>query len=353
MKILVIGPHFPDSFARNIAVTLSAMGHDVHSIAGTRIRHHGNRLVNAFWRYVPRLSPAIEHMNYALLLKSVRRWPARLTIVTHAMMPPDVVDEIRRFADGPVVCWFTDPLPNLPRQYLIASCFDAFFFKEPTLVRLFADKLAKTAAYLPECCNPIWHDRVELSQEEKTYYGCDLAAIGTLHYYRAKCLEAFIGYDLKIWGTNAPAWMTSPVRSCYRLHFVAETTKAKACAAAKIIVNTINYADIEGVNCTCFEAAGCGAFQIADHRPTLDALFEPGGEIITYRTSDELKELVDRFLVDQKGRRRIADSGHRRAHAEHTYQNRLRDMFKSLGLGRRALAMGTPNGNREAKAEST
>jgi hypothetical protein len=29
MRILVVGPQFPDSFAQNIAVTLGHMGHDV------------------------------------------------------------------------------------------------------------------------------------------------------------------------------------------------------------------------------------------------------------------------------------------------------------------------------------
>ena len=60
MRILVVGPQFPDSFARNIAVTLRDMGHDVISEDGATIRHHGNKYVNAFKRIARETFPVIE-----------------------------------------------------------------------------------------------------------------------------------------------------------------------------------------------------------------------------------------------------------------------------------------------------
>jgi hypothetical protein len=49
MKIVVVGPSFPDSFARNLCVTLTAMGHDVVNLAGTRTLHFQSRLMRGCW----------------------------------------------------------------------------------------------------------------------------------------------------------------------------------------------------------------------------------------------------------------------------------------------------------------
>jgi spore maturation protein CgeB len=86
------------------------------------------------------------------------------------------------------------------------------------------------------------------------------------------------------------------------------------------------------VNCTLFEAAGCGAFQIADWKPALPELFEPEREIVTFRTRRELEEKVDYYLAHPEERREIAHRACTRAHREHTYEKRLKKMFEVMGL---------------------
>jgi spore maturation protein CgeB len=178
----------------------------------------------------------------------------------------------------------------------------------------------------------MWHKPAPLTDEERAKYGCDLVAAGTLHYYRARMLERFDDYDLKVWGNNAPAWLQTSARGGYMNHYVSCDEKAKAYSAAKILLNTMFYAEIEGVNCTLFEAAGCGAFQIADWKPSLPELFEPEREIVTFRTRQELKDKVDYYLAHPEERREIAHRACVRAHREHTYEIRLREMFGIVGL---------------------
>jgi spore maturation protein CgeB len=156
--------------------------------------------------------------------------------------------------------------------------------------------------------------------------------MGSFHYYRARMLEGLGGYNLKIWGDNCPPSVSSPISGCYTHHYVAEEEKAKAYGFAKVLVNTICYSEIEAVNCTLFEAAGCGAFQIADWKPALPDLFETEKEIVTFRTQRELKEKVDYYLARPEQRREIADRAYARAHREHTYEVRLEKMFEILGL---------------------
>jgi spore maturation protein CgeB len=332
MRVLVVGPQFPDSFARNISVTLQAMGHQVTSENGTKTHHHGNRYWNLFWASLHRGFPSLENRSFDVLVRRAKAQQPELVLITYGLMPPQVVARLREECGAKVACWFTDSIANLHRQYLLASPFDALFLKDPFMVRTFREKLGLNAHYLPEACNPLWHKRVEVSDAERATFGCDVAGVGSFHYYRARMLEAFEGYNLKIWGSSSPPWINSPIKGCYTNHFVAEAEKAKALLSAKILVNTVHYCEIEGVNCTLFEAAGCGAFQIADWKPSLPELFEPEREVVTFRTRQELKEKVDYYLAHPSECREIADRAYARAHREHTYEKRLEKMLETLGL---------------------
>jgi len=331
LKVVVVGEQFPDSFARSISDNLRAMGHDVTNLSVARAHRFHGRFRQAFWTYVPKAFPSIERTAFRDLIRVAKAIQPDLTL-TYWYTPPEVVLELKETCSDKVACWYVDALTNLDRMYLIASPLDAVFLKEPFLVRSLRDKLGIEAHYLPECCNPLAYGRVALSDEDRRSYGCDLTAMGTLHYYRARMLEVFDGYDLRIWGNNCPQWLVSPVRKYYTNQYVTEGEKAKALLAAKIVINTINLAEIEGVNGALFQTAGCGAFQIADWKPSLPELFEPEREIVTFRTRQELKEKVDYYLAHPEQRREIADRAYVRARREHTYERRLRKMLEILGF---------------------
>jgi spore maturation protein CgeB len=331
LKIVVTGPQFPDSFARNISVTLEHMGHRATNISTTRAYHHQNRLLQAFWIYAPRVFSSLERAAHNKLIKTVAANQPDLILLTYGL-PPPVLSELRNVCSSKIVCWFTDAVSNFYRAYLLAGSYDALFVKESHIVPLLRDNLGLNAHYLPEACNPLWHTAITLSELDRREFGCDLAAAGSLHYYRARMLEPFVSYDLKIWGNACPSWIDSPARTKYQSKFVAEHTKARAFRAAKIVLNTMNYAEIDGVNCTLFEVAGCGGFQIADWKPTLPALFEPERELVTFQTRTDLKEKVDFYLAHPDERLTIAERAYNRAQKDHTYEQRLRTIFSVVGL---------------------
>ena len=330
LKIVVVGTQFPDSFARNISVNLKLMGHLVTNVSTSRAHHNQSRVFQAFWIYAPKAFPLLERAAYDKLVKTVSANQPELVLLTQGL-PPQVLNQLRDVSASKLVCWFTDPVANFYRGYLIAGWYDAIFLKEPHIVPLLRDKLGLNAHYLPEACNPLWHTAVTLSEPDRREFGCDLTAIGSLHYYRARMLEQFASYDLKIWGNTCPSWVESSSRAKYQNRLVAEQTKAKAVRAAKIVLNTMNYTEIEGVNCTLFETAGCGGFQIADLKPTLPFLFEPEREIVTFQTRAELKEKVDFYLAHPQERLAIAERAYNRAQRDHTYEQRLRALLSVLG----------------------
>jgi spore maturation protein CgeB len=288
MKIMVFGRQFPDSFAKNIFVTLRDMGHEVKEVDDHLLGLAG------FWWQKPaallmRVFYRLEKWHHGTFLKAAKAWQPELIINACA---------------------------NLP--HIVSFC---------------RDKLELPAHYLPECCNPRWHRRIPLTEEDRKRYGCDLTTAGNMYYYRALLLEQFRDYDFKIWGASYPRWLTSTLTANYPGVFVAEGEKAKALNAAKIVLNTMHFGEIEGVNCRTFEVAGCGGFQICEWRPELPQFFEPDREIVTFASKKELKEKVDYYLHRPQERQEIADRGMARAHREHTYELRLRQMLSLIQGG--------------------
>jgi spore maturation protein CgeB len=332
MRILISGKFYPDSFARCIATTAEMMGHTVRAYEDDRVHRHLNRAWTAFRTVVDRAFPEIEMRRQRGLCRAVRGFQPDLILFPNAGLAPNIIREIRRETDAKLAIWYPDHVTNLARQYVLAADYDAWFFKDPYAVKVFKAKLELNAHYLPEACQSRLQRPITLNAGDQKKYGCDLTTVSNMYYYRARMLESFKDYDLKIWGESYPRWLESPLRVRYPGVYVAELEKAKAFNAAKIVLNTMHYGEIEGVNCRLFEVAGCGAFQIADWKPALPDLFEPEYEIVTFHTLRELKEKVDYYLVHPEERQEIADRAYARAHREHTYEVRLEKMLQILGL---------------------
>ncbi len=84
-----------------------------------------------------------------------------------------------------------------------------------------------------------------------------------------------------------------------------------------------------------FEVPGAGAFQLTNTNPELESCFTPDREMACFDDAPHLESQLQRYLTDDRARQRIADAGHRRAHAEHTLQHRVRTLFYDVCGGRR------------------
>jgi spore maturation protein CgeB len=334
MRIIVTGPVFPDSFARNIIVTLQHMGHEVYSFSGTRVLHRQNRWVRRGWQQVESALPGLVLARQRKLVRMAREIKPDLVLVSGKEIFREILAEVKAVIKGPMVCWYTDSEMHFGAETNLAQSaflFDIFFTKGPHLVAEL-QRRGVNARFLPEACNPVWHRRVFISEEDRCRYSADIAGIGTLHEWRAQWLEPFCARNVKIWGDHIPRGVRSPAARCYTHCFVAEEEKAKALLSAQIVINPIHESEREGVNCSLFEIAGCGAFQIALWKPTIADNFCPGTEIVTFGTKEELSDEVDYYLAHPAKRKEIADRAYGRAHAEHTYERRLQEIFRQIGI---------------------
>jgi hypothetical protein len=83
-------------------------------------------------------------------------------------------------------------------------------------------------------------------------------------------------------------------------------------------------------NMRLFEATGVGAMVLTEAAPNLSDMFEPGSEVLVYRSDDELIEVLRAALADPDRRRTVAAAGQRRTLTEHTYSQRLAELSAIL-----------------------
>jgi hypothetical protein len=83
-------------------------------------------------------------------------------------------------------------------------------------------------------------------------------------------------------------------------------------------------------NMRLFEATGMGACLITDWKENLHDLFEPGKEVIAYRSVEECLDLMRYFCEHPAERERIAEAGQARCLRDHTYQQRMVELTAVL-----------------------
>lgn len=80
-------------------------------------------------------------------------------------------------------------------------------------------------------------------------------------------------------------------------------------------------------NMRLFEATGVGTLLITDWKANLHEMFEPGKEVVAYRTPEECAELIQYYLEHDDEREVIARAGQRRTLQEHTYYHRMQELM--------------------------
>ncbi|MCL5962157.1 MAG: glycosyltransferase, partial [Chloroflexi bacterium] len=97
---------------------------------------------------------------------------------------------------------------------------------------------------------------------------------------------------------------------------------------SRIVFNTSIAGD---VNMRVFEGTASGALMLTDSGANgLNDLFEVGREVVVFKDDDDLLEKIAYYLAHEDERRQIAEAGHRRTQAQHTYVHRVRALLDAM-----------------------
>lgn len=102
----------------------------------------------------------------------------------------------------------------------------------------------------------------------------------------------------------------------------------KILARSKITINV--HADVaSGLagNIRMFESTGMGALLITEDAPNIRELYEPGKEVITYKSTEDLIELINYYIDQPQERESIAQAGQARTLKDHSTVQRSKDLI--------------------------
>jgi spore maturation protein CgeB len=326
VRVGIVGRPAADSFGRNIGDALLRMGHQVIFL-GSTIVERGGGLANRVGTLAMQTFPDLEDRFHHRLVRAACERECDAVITTQANLSPHAVAALRRNRI-PVALWFPDCVSNLGRQMMLVAPYTALFFKDPLLVERLCDTLDQPAWYLPEACNPRIHRPVGEAGEQRA-----IVVVGNTYPSRIMLLRRLCdaGIPVVVYGGATPRWALEwmpPGLHTGRAVFGED--KARVFRGHAAVLNNLHPAEMRGVNCRLFEATASGAAVLCERRPALDTLFDLDREIVPFRDFGELVDGARALLADRQLGRDIGDAASKRAHADHTYEQRLPTILEKL-----------------------
>ncbi len=96
---------------------------------------------------------------------------------------------------------------------------------------------------------------------------------------------------------------------------------------SKINLN-ISYRGIRSaVPLRCFDIMGAGGFLLSNYQSGFLDLFVPGEDFVFYESKEDLVQKIGYYLEHESERQAIAQNGHDKTAASHTYRHRVREML--------------------------
>ncbi len=265
--------------------------------------------------------------------------PDLVFAIAGAPLDPQTLERLRLLGITRAL-WFCEDFRVMPYWSDLAGSYDTIFHIQPDD---FTEPLRQTGTYgvpLPMGFDPALHRPIELSPDDRRRYECDLSFVGAGYHNRKHFLPALFSLGLRIYGTEWPP--SPPFAATMPEPNVRQSSENanRIFNASRINLNLHSSPWCDGVNPVgdflnprTFELAAARCFQLVDERRDLPRFFEAGREVETFADIDECRRKIRYYLDHPDERAEIAEAGHRRARACHTYRQRMETAIEALLAG--------------------
>lgn len=215
-------------------------------------------------------------------------------------------------------------LPPLLADDMNFDCYDLVISSFPPTVDFFRQR------QIPAELNRLAFEPRVLDYLRPAQNSFDVTFVGNFHQVhssRVSFLES-VCYRIpqtRVWGESVERLSPdSPIRRCY-VGQAWGREMYQILAESKMTLN--HHGDIPPYanNLRLFEATGVGTLLITDWKENLPEMFEPGKEVVVYRSVDECVELIKYHLEHPVEREGIARAGQQRTLMDHTYYRRMQE----------------------------
>lgn len=342
LSILVVSPFGGGSYPITgyCARALQALGHDVHVLDLAPFAAGADALP-AFGRSVG-ARRAVHEAFTGFVSTGVRAVVEQVQpdiVLAMAQAPLDVrlLEQL-----GDLGCvrafWFVEDHRLLPYWKDVAPGYDYFgVIQQGAFLEEAAARCAGRALYLPLAADPLVHQPLVLTEEERAEFGSAVGFVGAGYRNRRIAFRPLLDQGLKIWGSD---WSKSGhLLSVLQRDGARISTEdsVRIFNATTVNLNLHSSTYVDGVeprgdfvNPRTFELAACGAFQLVDRRALLPALFAEGTEVVTFDDAAQLPDLVRRWLADPDARERVTAAARVRVLGEHTYGHRMLTLLETI-----------------------
>jgi spore maturation protein CgeB len=328
MKVLVISQTDRELLDISCINSLNKLGHE------TSVFYYGNESKFFLKQNLPFLFQAgIKLCNIKLKKFCLQHKPDVLFTIKGETIFPWTIEWIKKRLKIPTILWFTDDPPLFERvsQY-ISPAYDYVFTSSEHFIPNYKQLGVKNIEYIPFSCDPSFHKKMKLTEEEKQIFGADLCFAGNFYPDRERILKHLLNFDIKIYGSHWKSFADLDVVKKYNGYAYGENL-VKLFNATKIVLNIhsdkVKYDGIKA-NLRTFEATGCGSFLLTDKPQGLEDFFKIGKELVCYENLKELIELIEFYLENDKEREKIAREGQKRAYGDHTTIHRMKKIILTI-----------------------
>ena len=343
LHVAVVGPIYGGSLpiAHYVVEALKTLGHRV-SWLDQSVHHESYRAFGTFRDDRHRLamqSRFAEVLSLGTITHLAEDPPDLVLAMAQAPLTLAVLQHLRK-KKFLTAMWFVENYRHLTYWRQLAAGYDHWFVIQQgdcldALKRAGADHVH----YLPMAADPTVHRPMTLTAAEQREYGADVSFVGAGYANRRHLLPQWFSKDwtFKLWGNEwEGATELKPVLQRNGARIDTDTCM-KVFNATAVNMNLHSSTGValdpqpDFVNPRTFELAACGAFQLVDERTLLPGLFT-SDEVVSFPHSEDVPQLIRRWLADKDGRRCSAEASRRRVLKDHTYQHRVKELLTTVGL---------------------
>jgi hypothetical protein len=176
-------------------------------------------------------------------------------------------------------------------------------------------------------------DRLDKSELGSINRVLHIGGYGPIHKERNVILEQLAQAGiLDCYGYGIEATSSgSPLRAIYHGPIAGlNTYRLRQRYTVSVTRHISKVSDLYVNNTTMFEATGVGACLLVDDKQNMIDYFQPGIEVVTYRSNEECLEKALYLLEHPDERNKIAHAGQRRTLKEHTILQRAQLILKEI-----------------------
>lgn len=268
--------------------------------------------------------PAVRRRTTALVNSALAeiQYDTLLVIKGDVIDPQLVIDASRR--GKRTVAWLYDAIANTHHTTETLSCFDRVASFSPS------DAAALAAVGVNARFLPLAADERFMRNPPVPVIGPDVVFFGARYDQREQQLQSLHdqGYAVMAYGRDWSLHPRDRIRSLswHRPSFPTNTDVprqqvSKVSGDAVCVLNMHNH-NQDGFNLRTFEVPGAAGLQLID-RDDVAEFYEPGAEVLLYRSIGEASELIERAKREAYWAEQIRAAGWRRTRAEHTFAHRM------------------------------